>query len=115
MVVFLNVPCVVDAQESNVSSQKFNPDYAVHPGRTLNECIECYSVPGEIPRSFEEKLRSFCARIEEDVDTIEDILFETAPITEDLAHKFAKVFKMPATFWLDYQDSYDAKVYEEKA
>ena len=95
-----------------IPPQKFDPDYAVHPGATLKECIEHYSVLGEVPKSFEAKLQAFCVVIEEDVETIEEIIWELAPITEELAHKFSKVFHMPATFWLNYQDSYDAKIYE---
>ena len=95
-----------------IAPHKFDPDYAVHPGQTLRECIAHFAVPGELPQSYLKRLEAFCDVIEEDAENIEAITFGEAPITEELAHKFAKALGQPATFWLNLQDNYDSKYYE---
>jgi len=82
---------------ANAATTRFEPDYAVHPGKTLAETLDASGMP--ISQLAE---RSGLAR-----KTISGIIHEREPITPDTALLLEKVFRVPARFWLDLQKNYE--------
>jgi len=79
-------------------AKEFTPDYAVHPGKTLEECMKAHGwaigkLSDRLPLSYLQTRA---------------ILNGEKPITERIALALEKAFDVPASFWLSLQRNYDA-------
>lgn len=72
----------------------FEPNWAIHPGATLSECI--------IWRWAEEKGL--------DPEKIDEICSGRGPITDELAAELAEATGISEAFWKNLQNSYDTRV-----
>ena len=73
------------------------PKNVSHPGITLGEKLK------EMGLSSKE----FAERISQPEETVNAILKDVSPITQELAVAFESVTKIPANFWLSRQRIYD--------
>jgi len=81
-------------------AKEFTPDYAVHPGKTLEECVS----------SAGWTLCLFADRTGIPQEQIEAILDGAESITEEIAARLEKTLGVPAKFWMNYQREYDETV-----
>lgn len=75
----------------------FTPDYAVHPGATLQESLEKTGM-----NQIHLAERTGLSR-----KTINGIINGREPITHDTALQLEKVFRVPARFWVNMQANFD--------
>jgi HTH-type transcriptional regulator / antitoxin HigA len=83
---------------------QYKPDVVFHPATTLNEKLE------EMGMSRKE----FALRTGKPEKTIIAVLNEESSITPEMAIKFENVTRIPAGFWLRYQQRYDEFKTREK-
>ncbi|MEA3500885.1 MAG: HigA family addiction module antitoxin [Candidatus Marinimicrobia bacterium] len=79
------------------TNNTFNPDYAIHPGKILNEKLE------EINMTSKE----FAIRTGKPIKTISEVINCRSSITPEMSVQFEKVLKIPANFWLNSQANYN--------
>ena len=96
-----------------VKPKPYEPNYAVHPGQTLLECI-LYQFAYEL--ITKKPFLTWNGKLPEEDNTIHElaqelltIIQEQAPITETLVGIFPKGFPTK-TFWLNYQTNYEKDV-----
>lgn len=83
---------------------KYSPESFTHPGMTLKEKLE------ELGMGAKE----FAVRTGKPEKTITAILNCDSSITPDMAVKFENVLKIPARFWMNYQQKYNEAVAKQK-
>lgn len=82
---------------NKTTKTNFTPDYAVHPGETLEGTLESSSMTqAELSR------RTGLSR-----KTINGIINGREPITPDTAIQLEKVFRVPVRFWLNLQRNFE--------
>ncbi len=89
-------------------THKYDPDYAVHPGETLKECMAMYRMtPRAIVSSY-----GFRAGVEERkmAGEITEIALGLGSVEQRHAEVFCSEFDMSIAFWLDRQAKYDERV-----
>ena len=79
------------------SENQYFPQSRPHPGETLKEKLD------EMGMSYSE----FANLSGTPENIIIAIIKEESSITPDIAVQFEKVTKIPATFWMNHQKSYD--------
>jgi HTH-type transcriptional regulator / antitoxin HigA len=79
------------------AQNKFNPDFAFHPGETLREKLEELSIGS----------KEFALRTNKPEKTISQVLNGNSNITPEMAILFETVLDIPASFWLRKQALYD--------
>jgi plasmid maintenance system antidote protein VapI len=72
----------------------FDPDYAVHPGRTVGECILWQFGKSK-------------GLTEEQIEKLSAVMDEHASIDEETADILVDLFKPPKSFWLNLQKNFD--------
>ncbi len=77
-------------------SHRFNPNYAVPPGETLQETIEVLGMTQS----------DLAQRMGRPVKTINEIIKGKAAITADTALQLEKVLRVPASFWNNAERNY---------
>lgn len=82
------------------STNAFEPDYAVIPGKTLAETLDSTGMT-----QSELAERTGLAR-----KTINGIINGCEPITPDTAIQLEKVFRIPAQFWINLQNNYEEAI-----
>ena len=83
---------------------QYFPQSRPHPGETLEEKLE---EMGMGPKEF-------AVRTGKPEKTITAVLKGQSSITPDMAVQFENVTKIPASFWLNHQKSYDEYIAREK-
>tara|TARA_Y100000034_G_C6902535_1_gene417741 strand:+ start:116 stop:427 length:312 start_codon:yes stop_codon:yes gene_type:complete len=81
-------------EEVKIAPYPYDPDYAVHPGLTLSECIA-----GKWAEDNGLEVIEIC-----------DIINGFKPITPELAKKFEKLLGIPETFWNNLQRNYETQL-----
>ncbi len=76
---------------------EYEPDYAIHPGKTLKEVL---AEKGILPKEF-------AVRTGKPIKTISNLLNGKTGVTPDMAVQFEKVLNIPANFWLKLQSEYE--------
>jgi plasmid maintenance system antidote protein VapI len=99
-----------------IEPKPFEPDYAVHPGATLLECIlfhfayemqTGYTYSNECSERERDNAQNFAAKLL-------TVILEEAPITEDIITRLPRSFP-PKKFWLNYQANYEKTLARLKA
>ena len=80
----------------NVRKYPYNPDYAVAPGETVRETMECLGLTQ----------REFAMRLGTSVQTLNRIFRGTQRITEEMANKLERVTGSPDSFWNNFESRY---------
>lgn len=73
----------------------------IHPGEFLRE---------EFLIPLNMSAADLADRLDVAHETIEDIVAEKAPVTEDIARRLGKHFKTSAEMWIGMQNGYDRKI-----
>lgn len=81
----------------------FEPDYSVHPGETLKECMEYDRV------SIDTLSRDTGIPIQ----TLQGIINGSLRITEEIALQLGYVTGVPSSFWNSLQAQYDEQTGKE--
>lgn len=99
-------------------THKYDPDYVVHPGETVKECMEMYdATPWQIAlrRSKElharenggnqpDRMRRDAAKLSGEIG---EIIFGGRSIEQRHAEAFEQAWNIPKRFWLDRQNAYE--------
>jgi addiction module HigA family antidote len=85
-----------EREAMNVRKYPYNPDYAVAPGETVRETMECLGLTQ----------REFAMRLGTSVQTLNRIFRGTQRITEEMANKLERVTGTPASFWNNFESRY---------
>ncbi|MFA6131957.1 MAG: HigA family addiction module antitoxin [Patescibacteria group bacterium] len=83
-----------------MAETNFQPDKAIHPGKTLQETLDVLGM-SQI---------DLAQRTELTTKTINEIIQGKNPITSETAMKLANVFGMDPNFWSNLQKNYDAQI-----
>jgi len=76
-----------------MKKNSLKPDYAVAPGESIKECLECLDMtPADL-----------AAKIDAAEKNIEEIIEGKAPITPEISTGLAQVFSPSAQFWLNLE------------
>jgi len=90
---------------------KYDPDYAVHPGETVKECMAMY---GMTPQTIVESCYSVedhgRSGVSDRVARVVLVLLREGPINEGIARAFQSAFSVPAKFWIERQRIYDKRI-----
>jgi len=87
-----------------VTLYKLEPDYAVHPGKTLKELLEEKDISP----------KEFAIRAGKPEKTISEIINGKSSITPEMAVSFESVLRLPASFWLKKQANYNEYLARKK-
>ena len=82
---------------------KFEPDYAIHPGELLADCLDELKIT-----SAELAIKMGCR-----TEIIDSILICDLPITVEIANLLEAALSIPAHIWNNAQAGYD-KFYEQQ-
>ena len=82
---------------------KFEPDYAIHPGELLADCLDEMNIT-----SAELAMKMGCR-----TEIIDSILIGDSPITAEIAKLLETALSIPAHIWNNAQAGYD-KFYEQR-
>lgn len=90
-------------------THKYDPDYAVHPGETVKECMEMHRCSAmRIAKAFGTPDTHW--RVTENLaGEIVEIALGRRSIEEKHALAFYLSFKVSVEFWLDLQENYDKR------
>jgi HTH-type transcriptional regulator / antitoxin HigA len=77
---------------------KFEPNYAVPPAETFIEILEDRKL----------SLMVFSEMVDVEFEELVDIIDAKKPIDERIANEFEKALKVPASFWLNLENNYQA-------
>lgn len=86
------------------NKHQYLPSIVFHPGETLAEKLE----------EMEMGPKEFAIRAGKPEKTISAVLKGDSSITPDMAVQFENVTKIPASFWMDHQKSYDEYIARER-
>jgi plasmid maintenance system antidote protein VapI len=84
----------IEDSEQPIPPCPFDPDYAVHPGKTVGECIIW-------------KFGKANGLSDEQIDKLSTVVAGHGPIDEELADWLADVFKPPKSFWMNLEKNYE--------
>lgn len=87
----------------SVKRNKFQPNYAIPPGETLEECLE------EIGMSRNELADS----MGRSAKTINEIVKGKAAITPEIALQLERVLRIPASFWNNAERHYRERLAQQ--
>lgn len=85
---------------SSAQENRYRPDYAVHPGELLDECLDSHGMAQ----------KELAARTGITPKTINEIVQGKAPLTPETALKLERVFGRPAQFWNNLEREYQEVV-----
>ena len=81
---------------SNTAKNEYNPDYAVSPGEYLDEVLEAREI----------KRADFARSCGIELELVDQIICEEAPVTPELAGAFQRVLGVNASIWTSLEEGY---------
>jgi len=80
--------------EESISPCPFDPDYTIHPGKTVVDCIIA-------------NFGKTNGLSDKEIDYLSAVCGGYEPITEDLADFLVGILPTPKSFWMNLQKNYD--------